>query len=420
MTTETYRLLRDRRIRAIGCTAVLFGISILATGCEGSAEKSSLPAPVATDRGRLVNAERLRAYSADDIRTALAADEFDFSTVQFDVDAYRLTYDTVDPAGRPTTATGLLALPRNDQRDLVTVAYEHGTQPTRAAAASVAEDSGDRAATLAYAAAGFAGVAPDYLGLGLGPNPHPYLDLPSETTASVDMLRAARAQATNLGLRLRNAVDIVGFSQGGPAAMALAHALQDNADNDFQPAAIAAISGPFDLRNAELPALLDGTLDPGAGSFYAAYLLVSWNRLHGLYNSPSEVFRAPYDATVEQLFDGTHTFDDIVAGLAPDIDHLLTPHGIDMLRNPTGALDAAMTSSDSACGSWTPHLPVQLYTGSEDHDVSVDNSTDCQAALRSHGIDAPVIDVGPVDHNGSGIRGTAQALQWFTDLDAAN
>ncbi|MFJ9364423.1 hypothetical protein ACIRRA_08420 [Nocardia sp. NPDC101769] len=401
--------------------ALLFGTSTLTAGCGGSPESThSTPAPADTDRGRLVKAEHLRTYSPDDVRAELTASEFDTSTVQFGVETYRLTYDTVGTDGRTTTATGLLALPRNDKHDLTTVAYEHGTQPTKSEAPSVAEDSGDRAATLTYAAAGFVGVAPDYLGLGSGPNPHPYLDLPSETTASVDMLRAARTQAATLGRRLGNDVDIVGFSQGGPAAMGLARALQSGADTDFRATAVAAISGPFDLRNGELSAVFDGTLDPGAGSFYSAYLLVSWNRLHGLYKSPSEVFQAPYDDTVEQLFDGLHSFEDIVSGLAPDVDHLLTPHGIDMLRNPTGPLAAAMDIADSTCSDWTPRMPVRLYTGSHDRDVSANNSADCQTALRRHGVDASITDVGPVDHNGSGIGGTALAVRWFMELNATN
>ena len=43
-----------------------------------------------------------------------------------------------------------------------------------------------------FASAGYAAVAPDYLGLGTGPGLHPYMDLSSEVTASVDMLDAGR------------------------------------------------------------------------------------------------------------------------------------------------------------------------------------------------------------------------------------
>ncbi|WP_405164626.1 hypothetical protein OG203_05795 [Nocardia sp. NBC_01499] len=388
---------------------------MLAAGCANSAPQQKDD----SDGGGLVHAERLRSFSADEVTSVLNADGFDSSAVRFGVDTYALEYRTVDPAGRETTATGLLALPHNDSHDLTVVAYQHGTMATKAFAPSVAADSGDLAATISYAGAGFAAVAPDYLGLGRGPGSHPYMDVPSETTASLDMLRAARTHAGSVDRQFRHEVDIVGFSQGGPASMALAGAIQGGADAWFHGAAVAAISGPFDLRAAEFPALLNNSLDPTSGVFYASYLLVAWQGLHGLYGSPSEVFKAPYDGIVTQLFDGSHTDEDIVKALPQNVDELLTPHGIDMLRNPTGAFSDALQTADSTCGDWTPKMPVRLFTGSKDRDVATDNSAKCQAALREHGVDAPVTDLGPVDHGGSGKAGTGAAVHWFMELAAA-
>jgi dienelactone hydrolase len=398
---------------AVGIAGLVIGTLVAATGCGGA------PNSQAVARGQLVSAEHLRAFSAEDVKGELTGDGFDTSAVRFGVDTYRLVYRTIDPGGRATTASGLLALPRGGGHELATVAYEHGTMATKSDAPSVVEHGGDLAATLTYAAAGFAGVAPDYLGLGLGPGPHPYMDVPSETTASLDMLRAARAAAAGLDRQLRDTVYIAGFSQGGPASMSLARALQAGADRGWRPGAVAAISGPFDLRTAELPAALDHTtLDPASSGFYAAYLLVAWNRLHQLYRSPAEVFRAPYDATMEQLLDGSHTYDQMVRGFPAGIDQLLTPHAVDMLHNPAGPLAAALQISDDTCSDWAPRLPIRLYTGEKDTDVATDNSAQCRTALGRHGLDAPIIDVGAVDHNGSGIRGTALAVSWFTELNA--
>ncbi len=414
MTTMTH--FRRRAIKVIA-TALIAATALAATGCEGAA-KTPDSAESAGGRGQLVSAEHLRSYTTEDVRTELTDNGFDASTTQFGVETYRLVYRTIDPGGQATTASGLLALPGGVEHELSIVEYEHGTQPTKSEAPSVAADSGDVAVALTYAAAGFAGVVPDYLGLGLGPGRHPYLDVPSETTASLDMLRAARTEAAALDRKLGGKVYITGFSQGGPAAMGLARALQQGADSAWRPAAIAAISGPLDMRTAELPAALDHILDPASAGFYAAYLLVSWNHLHQLYSSPSEVFQPPYDATMDQLFDGTHTTDELHQGLPGSIDQLLTPHAVDMLRNPTGPLADALRIADSTCTDWTPQLPIRLYVGDMDTDVAADNSAQCRAALQQHGVDAPVFDLGPVDHNGSGIGATAQAVRWFTQLEA--
>ena len=106
---------------------------------------------------------------------------------------------------------------------------------------------------------------------------------------------------------------VTGFSQGASAAMGLARALQAGADRWFRLAAVAPISGAYDFRDVQLPAILNGQLPPKVAVIYATYLLVAWNRLHHLYDSPTEVFQAPYDSTIEQLFDNQHTGQQVVA-----------------------------------------------------------------------------------------------------------
>ncbi|MEV6773838.1 hypothetical protein AB0N05_34905 [Nocardia sp. NPDC051030] len=413
------RRARERRVTAgIGGAGLMLAMSVFLTGCGGSPD-AVRPQSADIDRGRLAHAEHLRTFSTEDVAAELANEEFDTGAVRFGVDTYRLVYETVDPTGGVTTASGLLALPSNGVADLTAVAFEHGTMATKAFGPSVSDHGGELAATITYASAGFAGVTPDYLGLGLGPGPHPYMDVPSATTASLDMLRAARTYVTGVGRTLRPEVDITGFSQGGPAAMDLARTIQGGADNGFRAAAVAAISGPFDLTTAEFPALLSNSLDPTSAVFYSAYFLVAWNRLHHLYQSPNEVFQPPYDQTVEQLFDGSHTEQDIVENLPTTLDALLTPHAIDMLRNPTGELATAVQIANGTCRDWTPQMPIRLYTGSKDRDVIPDNSAHCQTSLREHTPDAQLIDIGDVNHMDSGRKGTAAAVRWFTELVAS-
>jgi hypothetical protein len=48
------------------------------------------------------------------------------------VDAYRVSYRTVDANGRPVVATGLVALPERGPASLPVVSYDHGTTATSA------------------------------------------------------------------------------------------------------------------------------------------------------------------------------------------------------------------------------------------------------------------------------------------------
>ncbi|MEU9624406.1 MULTISPECIES: hypothetical protein [unclassified Streptomyces] len=43
----------------------------------------------------------------------------------------RIVYRTVDITGRPTTASELVAMPKNDERDLRVVSWLHGTCPLK-------------------------------------------------------------------------------------------------------------------------------------------------------------------------------------------------------------------------------------------------------------------------------------------------
>jgi len=151
---------------------------------------------------------------------------------------------------------------------------------------------------------------------------------------------------------------------------------------------------------------------------YTAYLLIAWNRLHHLYDSPTEVFQAPFDSTIEQLFDNQHTGQQVVIGTPDDIGQLLTPHAFQMLRHPTGPLAAALRIADGTCTDWTQRALIRLYMATADEQAANANSYRCQAALHSHGIGAPVVSVGDVDHLDSNRLGTAAVVRWFLQLSS--
>ena len=419
-----FRFARPRSVRrlASGVAVVVTAAAValasqpgMAPTASGTAEASTTAA-YAKGRGSLVDADHLRTVNATDLATELASDGFDPGTVEHDVDAYRLVYRTVDAHGAPTTASGLLVLPRSGVRHLRTVSFTHGTELFRGDAPSVAEDVWGPAPAMTYASAGFAAVAPDYVGLGVGPGPHQWKDVPSETTASLDMLRAARAFVPRVGRTLKRDVFVTGFSQGASAALGLARALQNGADRHFRLRAVAPISGAYDMAGAALPALLDGEMASKPSVIYAAYFLVAWDRLHGLYDDPAEVFQAPYHQTIEGLLDGEHTGLEVVNGTPDTVGELLTPRAVAMLRHPTGRLAEALRVDASVCTDWTPRVPIRLYMIGDDAEAVPANTDSCLAGLRSRGVDAPVIDLGTGGHLASNKLGAAQIVRWFSQL----
>jgi hypothetical protein len=376
---------------------------------------SSASAAPAPGRGTTVSVTPLGHLSAAEL---LARSPFDTNRARYGVDAYRLLYRTVDARGRPTTASGLVVLPDGGPRRLPTVVYEHGTQVSRDGVASVDDESVERVAVQLFASAGFAAVAPDYVGLGTGPGAHPYMDVATEVTASVDLLRAADSFAASRHRPPDHSLRITGFSQGGQAAMGLAQAVQRGAAPLWRLVRVAPVSGPYDVQHSELPALVDhpgegpGEIDPISGEVYVAYWTIAMNRLHHIYDSPSEVFQAPYDTVVERLFDGDTNDADIVAALPGSPARLLTPQYLQRLRHPAGGLLAALRENDDTC-RWRPRVPVRLFASTGDRDVPIANARVCQADLHRHGADVTITDVGDADHSGSVFRSVPLVLDWF-------
>jgi hypothetical protein len=387
----------------------------------GAAVCTALAAPGAAhaaDRGTLLGARPIAHLSRDQtaaqVKAVTLPDEPALPTapIRFGSDAYRLTYATIGADGAPTTATGLVLLPRNGQRRLRTVSYAHGTMAARADAPSRSLDSLAGASALLFAGAGYATVAPDYLGLGYGPGRHPYLQLASESSASLDLLRAAHAFAQGRHRRLEDDTLVTGFSQGAAAAMALGQALQDGADPRLRLAALAPMSGPYDVEHAELPAILAGRVDPADSNYYLSYAMREWEPIYHVFDAPTDVWRGGWGEKVDGLFDGRHDDVAILKVLPRRLDELFTPAFRARLAHPDGALLAAIRANDVAC-DWAPKAPIRLYGARGDEQATFANSRSCVATLAAHSVKAPLVDVGRTGHFGSALRATPRVLAFF-------
>ncbi|MFD4670585.1 alpha/beta hydrolase family protein [Lentzea sp. NPDC058450] len=347
-------------------------------------------------RGSLLDVVPVSTLDTTQLVKYLGDHALDASRVRFAVDAKRITYRTIDAFGDPTTASALIALPRNGDRTPRQATWLHGTTGYRGSVASVA-DGNDRAATYLFASAGYLTTAPDYLGLGTGPGFHPYVDAKSTVTASVDALRAAREYAASQGLRPDRRVMITGHSQGGHAAMALGEAVQNGADRHLEVGALAPIGGPFK------PSLLVGRALNGEisnGVAYMAYWTVAWNRLFHLYDDAAEVFRDP---SIEKLFDGEHRNEDIFPRLPATMPELLTDTYAARLRHPTGVLRTKLREADSTC-DWRPRVPVTIYSSSGDRDTLLETSAYCDQRLKQRHARSTLVDLGATVNHGQAAK----------------
>ncbi|MEU9464888.1 lipase family protein [Streptomyces sp. NPDC048312] len=331
--------------------------------------------------------------------------------------AYQVVYRTTNSAGEPTTASQFLVLPKTFGRRLPTVAWLHGTIAYRKDTASENPGSSDRLAAYLLASTGRAVSAPDYVGLGAGEGFHPYGDPRATVAATVDGLRAARAFAHRNGRELDREVQVSGFSQGGPATMLVGRALQEEgADQYFRLGALAPVAGPFHLSAFEAAAA-DDKIDKSG--LYLAYFATAWNKTYGLYSSPSEAFRAPYDQIVEELFDGYHTTEQIAGALPPASKDLFTSDFLDRIRTPSGVLKQRLHALDTTC-DWKPNVPVSLFHARGDKDVDASHSAYCAQQLKDNGADFRLTDIGDHDHNGSVEQALPRIVRFFDETADAD
>ena len=402
----------------LACGIAVVALALTAGSARADNTGPSVPARQScVCRGAVISVAPVASFSAAKLAQYLKIIKLgSWSTmVHYGVDDYRVLYRTIAVDSSPTTASGLVVLPRLAARTLRAVEFGHGTMVSRRDAPSVNPQSDGQLTALVAASAGFAAVAPDYLGLGAGPGHHPFMHAASEASASLDMLRASRIIAARHGHRLDPRVFVTGFSQGGQAAMALGQALQHGADPRLRLGALAPVSGTYDTAHAELPAMFSGQIAPRSATYYLPYWLLAWNRIYHLYQRPEQVFRAPYDHTMPILYDGYHTDQQVTAGDAPTVRALLTPRFLRLLHHPVGALLRGLQINDATC-NWHPNVPVRLYAARGDRDSVIANAWHCQAALAARGVHVPVIDVGPVAHNPSLKRSFPRLLAWFQHL----
>jgi hypothetical protein len=119
-----------------------------------------------------------------------------------------------------------------------------------------------------------------------------------------------------------------------------------------------------------------------------------------LYNSLSDVFKAPYDTMLDTLFDGTHGFGSI-NNLMPDTPNIMIQPAVfqDFLNNPVNPMRLALADNDVY--SWVPQAPLQMYYCTDDEQVFYQNALvalDTMVAKGASNIEA--VNIGHFTHSG--------------------
>jgi hypothetical protein len=372
--------------------------------------------PPAT-RGKLLSSDLVSSYSASTLNLFFPLYGVNI-TAQYDVNWYKIVYETIDPLGGRTTASGGLFLPAQTGINWPLVSYSHGTltQTNQVPSALNFPPTEDAFAGLAFASVGYACVAADLLGLGSSPGLHPYLHARSEATASVDMLRAARNYCASNSIGLNGQIFVTGYSQGGHTAMALHRELEKYHTNEFTVTASAPMAGPYDMSGVEMNDMLSPRCHPNP--YYSAYVLIAYQSVYALAPSWSDLVVPPYSSTLPPLFDG-NTSGSTINGAMPacNLSTILWPAAVSSLTNDPGSpLYQALRDNDLY--RWKPVAPMRLYHCSGDLDVLPANSQVAYNSFKAQGASRVQLnDPQPgADHSGCAIPSLEAAKAWFDTL----
>lgn len=184
------------------------------------------------------------------------------ATNAFNYKAIKITYHTTNIKGKTINASGLLVIPtptaeymnylksKHKSFTISAVCDNHGTifldneAPTKVEEAKHIYPT----ALLMSGYAGFAFIAPDYLGYGDSKGEiHPYM-MKKAAEASLDMIRASIRYMKDNHIAFNGQLYLSGYSEGGYIAMAMAKEIQENPISEFQLMGVAPMAGPYDIN----------------------------------------------------------------------------------------------------------------------------------------------------------------------------
>ena len=351
---------------------------------------------------------------------------FEFSTgldLDYDVDMYKVIYNTVDAHGQPTIASGALLVPSGSNCiDFPISVYSHGTSLRKTDVPS--NDVQETTIGKVFAAGGYFTCMPDYIGMGESPGLHPYVHAESEATSAIDMIRAAREFiADSLEMIDNGEVFLTGYSQGGHACMATHKYIQDNnLGSEFNIIASGPCSGPYALSITMADTIT--SLIPYSNPGYITYMLASYQLVYGnIFNSWSEILQSPYDTIVPPFFNGANTTLDMgmLNALLPSVvdslieDSVLTNFVNDSV-NKNHPLWLALLDNDNY--DWTPLNPVNMYYCTADEQVAYENALLADSVMNQNGAsDVQSINSGSgLNHNACVLPALSSTFDWFQTL----
>lgn len=338
----------------------------------------------------LVDAELILSLSIEEVNSEFELGTDGFPGALYDLDYYKITYETPDAKGLLDTASGVIVLPVSEE-PFPMLAYHHGTTDRGFAPSDLS--SGITFSSM-FASQGYIAVVPDYLGLGEARGFHPYVHAATLASASLDMLFAARDFAMQDTILVKDELFISGFSQGGQAGAALHRLLQMEYPEEFNVVASALIAGPYSISGVMVDAMASEE-DYVAGIAFLPYTILGLNEVYGFYEDLSEIFKPSYIPAILEFYEGTIELEEMLDSLATQLQietETLAPKfmltdSIQLLIETRQPADHPLLEifHEQNTYEWVPLVPTRLYYCEPDEQTPFENSIFAEAQMNDLG-----------------------------------
>ena len=402
------KLIRHFKLQFISLAIVAIGFQSCSEDKEGNPV-----VPVTNQRGEILQTNNLGNYSVSNIQQILSSGNITIPfTLTYSVNAISINYYTIDGKGKESVASGALLIPQGIN-NLPLVSIQHGTQTKDNLVASVSPmNSTEGIVGLIMASMGYMVVVPDYPGFGVSNIMHPYLHAKSLIPSVIDLMRAGKTYSSRHQIMLDGRIFLTGFSEGGYVTLVTQRAIELEYSQEFNLTAVAPCAGPYDLYGTMQTLFQTGQYNHPA---YIAYILTAYNDIYG-WNRLNDFFNAPYSSRVQNLFNGSKTFGEVVNQLPSTFPELMDSTFVNNVRNGSELAFIAAVKENTLL-DWNPKAPIHFFHGDADDISPYQNALTAVEKLKANGganIQLTTIPGG--NHENSGPIAVIGAIQWFESM----
>lgn len=316
------------------------------------------------------------------------------------VKAYKISYKTEFPEGNPINASGLVIVPDQYSKDLTLLGFLHGTITTQDEAPSAYKKTGNMEAYMggtvgASLAKGYIVVMPDYIGFGDSrQTQHLYQEKASLAAACVDMLKAAKEFAEEKDLETRKEIRLLGYSEGGYAAMATHQAIQENASEWFTVEANYPGAGAYDMVGTAQWVVSQTEDLPQGATFFYLWTLLTYNELYKMNIPITDMIKPNYAAAISLAISQGNP---LSAQIPNNPSELFTSQFIQSIKTGTNVPFMAALQRNNVY-NWKPNAPLTLFHAGADKIVPALNAEKAQQVMTALGAQVQFTSLGNIGH----------------------